>query len=42
MTTMNYTADLLAQELYKIEYIKKLIVRTYSSSKEDLFNLVFD
>ena len=41
-TTMNYTADLLAEELYKLDYIKSMLVRTYSSSKEDLFNVVFD
>ena len=41
-TTMNYTADLLAEELYKLDYIKSMLVRTYSQSKEDIFNVVFD
>ena len=39
---MNYTADLLAEELYRLDYIKDMIVRTYSAAKEDIFNVVFD
>ena len=42
ITSMNNAADLLAQELYKIKMIKEAIVRTYSSAKEDIFNVVFE
>ena len=31
----------MAEELYKIQSIKEKIVRTYSSQKEDIFNVVF-
>ena len=36
---MNFTADLVAQELYNLETLKPEILRTYSSSREDLFNI---
>ena len=36
---MNFTADLVAQELYNLETLKPKILRTYSSSREDLFNI---
>ena len=39
---MNSTADLLAQELYKVTGIRDCLVRTYSYTKEDLFNVKFD
>ena len=29
-TTMNFTADLVAQELYKLKIMQKFVVRTYS------------
>ena len=39
VTTMNFTADLITEELCKIEMIKEYVARTYSSSREDIFNL---
>lgn len=36
---MNFTADLVAKELYKIESMKNHVLRTYSSSREDIFNI---
>ena len=39
VTTMNFTADLVAQELYNLENMKPKVLRTYSSSREDLFNI---
>ena len=36
---MNFTADLVAQELYKIKIMQAFVVRTYSSSREDIFNI---
>jgi len=39
VTTMNYTADLVAEELYKLEIMKPKVLRTYSTSREDLFNI---
>ena len=38
-TTMNFTADLVAQELFNLELMKNKVLRTYSSSREDLFNI---
>ena len=38
-TTMNFTADLVAQELYKLKIVQAFIVRTYSSAREDIFNI---
>ena len=39
VTTMNFTADLVAQELYKLEIMQKHVLRSYSSSREDIFNI---
>ena len=39
---MNITADLLAEELYKLEYIRDQMVRTCSASREDIMNVVID
>ena len=39
---MNFTADLLAEELYKLSYLTNSMVRTYSASREDIFNVLFD
>lgn len=39
LTSMNFTADLVAQELYKLEVMKKFVCRTYSSAREDVFNV---
>ena len=36
---MNFTADLVAQELYKLKIVQAFVVRTYSSAREDLFNI---
>ena len=36
---MNYTADLVAEELHKIEVMKKHVLRTYSMAREDIFNI---
>ena len=41
-TTMNYTADLLAEEIYKISDIKDSVLRTFSQQKEDIFNVRFN
>ena len=38
-TTMNFTADLVAQELYKLKIMQKFVVRTYSQAREDIFNI---
>ena len=38
-TTMNFTADLVAQELFKIEMLKKKVLRLFSSVREDIFNI---
>ena len=38
---MNYTADLLAEEIYKIEGVKSSVLRTISQLKEDIFCVVF-
>lgn len=39
VTSMNLTADLVAEALYKIEVIKDMICRVYSTSREDIFNV---
>ena len=36
---MNYTADLVAAELHKIELIQNHVLRTYSMAREDIFNV---
>ena len=38
-TTMNFTADLVAQELYKLKIMQRFVVRTYSQAREDIFNI---
>ena len=36
---MNFTADLVAQELFKLKVVQAFLVRTYSSAREDIFNI---
>ena len=36
---MNQTADLVAQELYKIHFLQPYVARTYSQAREDIFNV---
>ena len=36
---MNFTADLVAAELYKLDVMKKYVLRTYSAAREDIFNV---
>lgn len=36
---MNFTADLVAEELYKIKLMQAYVVRTYSTAREDIFNI---
>ena len=36
---MNFTADLVAEELYNIETMRDYVVRTYSQAREDVFNV---
>ena len=38
-TSMNLTADLVAEALCKIEVIKDKICRVYSTTREDIFNV---
>ena len=38
-TSMNFTADLVAEELYKLETMQPCVVRTYSQAREDVFNI---
>ena len=38
-TSMNLTADLVSEALYKIEAIRKKICRIYSTTREDIFNV---
>jgi len=35
----NYAADLIAEELHKVAMLQQRVVRVYSSSREDIFNL---
>ena len=37
---MNFTADLVADALFNIEMIRDKICRIYSSSREDIFNVI--
>lgn len=39
VTTMNFTADLVAQELYKLKIMQAFVIRTYSQASEDVFNI---
>ena len=39
---MNYTADLLAETIHKIDAIKDCLLRTCSHKREDIFNVDFD
>ena len=41
-TTMNYTADLLAETIYKIDAIKDSVIRTCSHKREDIFSVKID
>ena len=36
---MNFTADLVAEALYKLEVIKHKVCRVYSDTREDIFNV---
>ena len=38
-TSMNFTADLVAEELYKLKILQAFVVRTYSQTREDIFNI---
>ena len=38
-TSMNFTADLVAEELYKLKMMQAFVVRTYSRAREDVFNI---
>jgi len=38
-TSMNFTADLVAEELYKLQILQEKVVRTYSQTREDIFNI---
>ena len=38
-TSMNLTADLVAEALFKIKVIRDKICRVYSAMKEDIFNV---
>lgn len=38
-TSMNFTADLVAEELYKLKLLQAFVVRTYSQAREDIFNI---
>lgn len=39
VTSMNLTADLVSEALYKIPIIKNQVLRIYSQSYEDIFNV---
>ena len=39
VTSMNFTADLVAQALTDIDMIKKKVCRVYSDTREDIFNV---
>ena len=38
-TSMNLTADLVAEALYGLEVLKDKICRVYSATREDIFNV---
>ena len=38
-TSMNFTADLVAEALYGVEVLKDKICRVYSATREDIFNV---
>ena len=38
-TSMNFTADLVAEALYGIETLKDKICRVFSTTREDIFNV---
>ena len=42
LSTRNETTELLAQALYEIDNIRDEVLRTLSSSKEDIINLELD
>ena len=39
ITSMNYTADLVAKTLFELHKIKDKVSRIYSSSEENIFNV---
>ena len=39
ITSMNYTADLVAKTLFELPDIKDKVSRIYSSSEENIFNV---
>ena len=39
---MNYTADLLAETIYKIDAIKESVLRTCYHRREDIFSVNFE
>ena len=39
ITSMNYTADLVAKTLFELHEIKDKVSRIYSSSEENIFNV---
>ena len=41
-TTMNYTADLLAETIYRVDDIKDSVLRTCSYKRENIFSVKFD
>ena len=38
-TSMNFTADFVAEELYKLKFLQAFFVRTNSQTREDIFNI---
>ena len=38
-TSMNFTADLVAEALFGLEVLKDKICRVYSATREDIFNV---
>ena len=38
-TSMNFTADLVAEALFNLQVIKDKVCRVYSTSREDIFNI---
>ena len=38
-TSMNFTADLVADALYNLDVIRNKVCRVYSDTREDIFNV---
>lgn len=38
-TSMNFTADLVAEALYNLDVIRNKVCRVYSDTREDIFNV---